>query len=220
MFVHKLSVWISLVISIFISIWAQVCTYCQYISRVVSDDVTSPLLSSVILTPCHRNPAPSKLNMLFNYLDSQRMELGFQRSMLSPSEWHTLPIRTICFGYSLCLLNAFGSTQSKRGARLPVRAATSLAVSPWLFFKLGSSSGCERSSSTVSRELAARQAKWRGVWPPLVTQLTGVVDSRSSATRTQFHLAAECKGVQPSSVVANGSAPWCRSNLTIWRWLL
>ena len=122
--------------------------------------------------------------------------------------------------YSLCFLKALGSTQSKSGARPPVRAATSLAVSPWLFLRLGSRSACERSNSTVSREFEARQARWSGVWPPLVTQLTGVLDSKSSATRTQFHLEAECKGVQPSSVVANGSAPLCRSNLTICRWLL
>ena len=139
----------------------------------------------------------------------------FLKDILFHSCW------TICIGgYSLCLLNALGSTQSKSGARLPVRAATSLAVSPWLFFNPGSSSACERSSSTVSRELEARQAKWRGVWPPLVTQFTGVVDNSSSTTSTQFHLAAECKGVQPSSVVANGSAPWCNSSLAIWRWLL
>ena len=109
--------------------------------------------------------------------------------------------------YSLCFLKALGSTQSKSGARPPVRAATSLAVSPWLFLRLGSRSACERSNSTVSREFEARQARWSGVWPPLVTQLTGVLDSKSSATRTQFHLEAECKGVQPSIILLGFETP-------------
>ena len=101
-----------------------------------------------------------------------------------------------------------GRARSNTSVGLAFLLAMSFGVSSWQFFCMGFILGCNNKISNVSDESGHTAARCSGVCPPVVLLFTSAPqDKRISTQAARFHLLAECRGVQPSAVNADKSAP-------------
>lgn len=90
---------------------------------------------------------------------------------------------------------------------MPVLLAICSAVSPLELTSRGFISGCRRRSWRAGELWELADAKWRGVWSPLLRALISApCCNKSAAHSTLFQQQAECKGCQPSCVCASIAA--------------
>ena len=101
-----------------------------------------------------------------------------------------------------------GKARSKTSVGLAFLLAISNGVSSWQFFCMGFNLGCNNKTNSVFEDFGQTAARCKGVWPPVVLLFTSAPHASKVSTQdVRFHLQAEWRGVQPSAVSADKSAP-------------